>query len=113
MYRKGWRYYRDSILVWSLFILMVIMIGFALKQPMYWIDVLLLWAVRNPVQNAFAFAHPYRRFAWMPENKSNFREVTFPSRDGLTLFGRFVPSRNQATILILHPLGSSNDHMLI
>lgn len=113
MYRKGWRYYRDSLLVWSLFILMVITIGFALRQPMYWIAVLLLWAVRSPIQNAFAFAHPYRRFAWMSENKLNFREVTFPSRDGLTLFGRFVPSRNQATILILHPLGSSNDHMLI
>ena len=113
MYRKGWRYYRDSILAWSVFILMVITIAFALRQPMYWIAVLLLWAVRNPVQNAFAFAHPYRRFAWMPDHNLIFREVTFQSRDGLTLFGRFVRGRNQATILILHPLGSSNDQMLI
>ncbi|HLO16715.1 MAG TPA: alpha/beta fold hydrolase, partial [Anaerolineales bacterium] len=61
----------------------------------------------------FFFAHPFRRFGWMPENNLNFREVTFQSRDGLTLFGRFVPARNHATILLIHPLGSSNTNMLI
>jgi uncharacterized protein len=113
MYRKSWRYYRDSILLWSLFILMVITVGLALKQPVYWLVVLLLWAIRNPIRSAFYFAHPYRRFGWMPENNLNFREVTFKSRDGLTLFGRFVPGRNHATILLLHPLGSSDNNMLI
>jgi len=49
----------------------------------------------------------------MPENNFNFREVTFKSRDGLTLFGRFMPGRNHSTILLLHPLGSSNNNMLI
>jgi hypothetical protein len=113
MYRKGWRYYRDSIILWSLFLLMVITVGLALKQPIYWLAVLLLWGIRNPVRNAFTFAHPYRRFAWMPENNLNFRDITFKSRDGLTLFGRFIPGRNHATILLLHPLGSSNNNMLI
>ncbi len=113
MYRKSWRYYRDSILLWSLFILMVLTAGYALKQPIYWLVVLLIWFIRNPIRNAFFFAHPYRRFGWMPENHLNFRELTFKSRDGLTLFGRFVPARNQATILLIHPLGSSNNNMLI
>ena len=113
MYRKSWRYYRDSILLWSLFILMIVTAGLALKQPIYWIAVLLIWFVRNPIRNAFVFAHPYRRFVWMPENNLNLRELTFKSRDGLTLFGRFVPGRNHATILLIHPLGSSNDNMLI
>jgi len=113
MYRKSWRYYRDSILLWSLFILMLVTAGLALKQPIYWIAVLLIWFVRNPIRNAFVFAHPYRRFVWMPENNLNLRELTFKSRDGLTLFGRFVPGRNHATILLIHPLGSSNDNMLI
>ena len=49
----------------------------------------------------------------MPENHLNFRDITFKSRDGLTLFGRFIPGRNHATILLLHPLGSSNNNMLI
>jgi uncharacterized protein len=113
MYRKSWRYYRDSILLWSLFILMLVTAGLALKQPIYWIAVLLIWFVRNPIRNAFVFAHPYRRFVWMPQNNLNLRELTFISRDGLTLFGRFVPGRNHATILLIHPLGSSNDNMLI
>lgn len=113
MYRKNWRYYRDSIILWSLFILMLVTSGFALRQPIYWLAVLLLWAIRNPTRNAFIFAHPSRRLAWMPENNLNFREVTFKSRDGLTLFGRFMPGRNHSTILLLHPLGSSNNNMLI
>jgi hypothetical protein len=113
MYRKSWHYYRDSIIVWSLFILMLMTAGYALRHPVYWIAVLLIWLIRNPVRNAFFFAHPYRRIGWMPENNLNFRELTFKSRDGLTLFGRFLPARNHATILLIHPMGSSNNNMLI
>jgi uncharacterized protein len=113
MYRKGWRYYRDSLLLWSLFLLLLLTAGFALKDPVYWLAVLLIWALQNPTRKAFLFAHPYRRFGWMPEHTLNFREVTFKSRDGLTLFGRFVRSRNGATILLLHPLGSASKDMLL
>ena len=45
MYRKSWRYYRDSIILWSLFILMVVTVGLTLKQPIYWLAVLLLWGI--------------------------------------------------------------------
>ena len=113
MYRKSWRYYRDTILVWSLFLLAIVTTSYALEQPIYWLVVLLIWFLRSAIRSAFIFAHPYRRIDWMPQNNLNFRELTFPSRDGLTLFGRFMPSRNQATILLLHPLGSSNTNMLI
>lgn len=113
MYRKSWRYYRDSILLWSLFILILLTAAYALKAPAYWLAVLLIWSLRNPTRKAFLFAHPFRRFGWIPENNLNFREVTFKSRDGLTLFGRFVRSRNGATILLLHPLGSAGKDMLL
>ena len=113
MHRKSWRYYRDSILLWSLFFLIVLAAGYALKHPIYWLAVLLIWFLRNPTREAFFFAHPVRRFGWMPESNLNFREVTFRSRDGLTLFGRFVRSRNGATILLLHPLGSAGKDMLL
>ena len=113
MYRKSWRYYRDSLIVWSLFILMLVTAGYALRHPVYWIALLLLWSIRNPIRNAFFFAHPYRRIGWMAETNLNFRELTFKSRDGLTLFGRFLPARNHATILLVHPLGSSNNNMLL
>jgi fermentation-respiration switch protein FrsA (DUF1100 family) len=113
MYKKGWRYYRDSILLWSLFFLLLAAAGYALRHPVYWIVVLLLWAIRSPVRNAFSFAHPIRRFGWMPESRLHFQEVTFQSRDGLSLFGRFVRSINQATILLLHPLNSAGSNMLL
>ena len=113
MYRKTWRYHRDAILLWLLFFLMLGAAGYALSHPVYWIVVLLLWFIRTPVRSAFIFAHPYRRFAWMPESHLEFREITFKSKDGLTLFGRFLRSRNHATILLLHPLGSSNNGMLL
>ncbi len=113
MYRKGWRYYRDSALVWSLVILMLAAAAYALRHPAYWLVVLLLWAIRNPVRKAFIFAHPFRWLGWMPETNLNFQEITFKSHDGLTLFGRFVRSKNHATILLLHPLNSAGNRMLL
>lgn len=113
MYRKSWRYYRDSILFWTPFFLLLLSAGYALSHPPYWIVVLFLWFLRNPVRRAFNFAHPFRRFGWMEETHLQFREVTFESRDRLTLFGRFLPSRNGATILVLHGLGSASNNMLI
>jgi len=113
MYRKSWRYYRDSILLWLLFFLMLAAAGYALKHPLYWIAVLLLWSARNPIRDAFVFAHPFRGLGWMPESDLNFQEITFKSRDGLTLFGRFVRSKNHATILLLHPLGSASYKMVL
>jgi hypothetical protein len=113
MYRKGWRYYRDSILAWTPFFLLVGFAGYALSHPAYWIVVLLIWFLRNPVRMAFSFAHPSRRLGWMEKTPLQFREVTFHSRDGLTLFGRFLPGRNSATILLLHGLGGANNNMLL
>jgi pimeloyl-ACP methyl ester carboxylesterase len=113
MYKKGWRYYRDSLLLWLLFFLMLGVAGYALRRPVYWIVVLLIWAIRTPIRNAFIFAHPVRRIGWMPESPLNFQEITFQARDGLTLFGRFVRSKNRATLLLLHPLNSAGNKMLL
>lgn len=113
MYRKGWRYYRDSTLLWGLFFLLLALAGIALRQPVYWLAVVLLWLVRNPIRSAFLFAHPARRINWLPENALDFREVTFPSRDGLTLFGRYLRSKNHATIMLLHGLGATSSNMLM
>ncbi len=113
MYRKSWRYHRDSIILWSLFFLMLGVAAYALTHPIYWIAVLLIWYVRTPIRDAYVFAHPYRRIGWIPESNLDFREVTFQARDGLTLFGRFVRSKNRATILLLHPLNSASNNMLL
>jgi pimeloyl-ACP methyl ester carboxylesterase len=113
MYHKGWRYYRDSLLFWMPFFLLLLAAGYALRNPAFWPLVLLVWFLRNPVRNAFHFAHPPRRIPWMEKTALSFREVTFSARDGLTLFGRFLPGRNGATILLLHGLGGAGSSMLL
>ena len=113
MYRRSWRYYRNSFVFWVPFLLLLLSAGYALTHPAYWPFVLVFWFLRNPVRRAFSFAHPFRRFGWMQETQLEFREVTFKSRDGLTLFGRFFPGKNKATILLLHGLGQSNPSMLL
>jgi pimeloyl-ACP methyl ester carboxylesterase len=113
MYCKGWRYYRDSTLLWVTFFVFLGLCGYALRYPVYWIAALLFWVLRIPFRNAFYFTHPYRRSNWISETFLDFREVTFNSRDGLTLFGRFLPGKNHATIILLHGLGDTNSNMLI
>ena len=113
MYRRGWRYYRDSTLLWLSFCMILAAGGYALAHPPYWIVTLGLWLIRVPFRNAFVFAHPSRRLGWIEETHLKFRDLTFKSRDGLTLFGRFLPGRNGATILLLHGLGSANNDMLL
>lgn len=113
MYRKGWRYHRDATLMWVTFFVFLGLCGYALQHPVYWVAALAFWGLRVPFRNAFAVAHPYRRVGWIGETHLEFREVTFPSRDGLTLFGRFHPGRNHATILLVHGLGNANSSMLV
>ena len=113
MHRKSWRYYRDSTIAWLPFFLLILAAGYALQHPAYWLLVLLVLFIRNPVRKANYHAHPPRRIRWIEETALQFREVTFKSRDGLTLYGRFLPSRNKATILLLHGLGDSNQEMLL
>jgi uncharacterized protein len=112
MHRKSWRYYRDSSLVWLSFVLLLFSAGYALRNPIFWILVLLVWFIRAPLRKAFYHAHPAHRIRWMEDTPLQFREVTFKSSDELTLFGRFVPSRNKATLLLVHGLGQADQDML-
>jgi fermentation-respiration switch protein FrsA (DUF1100 family) len=112
MNRKSWRYYRDSSTVWLSFFLLLFLAGYALRNPAFWIAVLLIWLIRTPLRKAFHHAHPPRGINWLKETALQFREVTFKSSDGLTLFGRFLPGRNKATLLLVHDLGQANQDML-
>jgi uncharacterized protein len=112
MHRKGWRYYRDLTLVWITFFLLLFSAGYALRHPAYWTLVLLVWFIRTALRKAFYHAHPSRRINWLGATDLQFREVTFISSDGLTLFGRFVPGRNKGTILLAHDLGQAGQDML-
>jgi len=112
MHRKSWRYYRDSSIVWLSFFLLLFSAALALRSPIFWILVLLVWFLRSPLRRAFYHAHPPRRINWLEKTALQFREVTFKSHDGLTLFGRFVPSRNKATLILIHGLEQASRDML-
>jgi pimeloyl-ACP methyl ester carboxylesterase len=113
MYPKGWRYYRNLSLLIVLALLMIVTAIDAFSRPAFWILVLFIWAIQVPVRNAFFFAHPSRRLAFLHQTDLDFREITFQSRDGLALFGRFLPGKNRATILLLHGLGGTGADMLL
>jgi hypothetical protein len=68
--------------------------------------------LHQAVRSAFHFAHPWRRPAFLELQVEEFREVSFEGADGLRLFGRFVTSRNGATILMAHGLGSSGNNLV-
>ncbi len=112
MHRKSWHYYRDSTIVWASFFLLMFSAGYALRHPVSWMLVLLVWFIRSPLRRAFYHAHPPRRISWLEKTALQFREVTFKSRDGLTLFGRFFPGRHKTTILLVHDLGQAGQDML-
>jgi len=113
MYRKSWQYYLDSTLLWLSFFIVMATGAYALNHPTYWVLALSLWLIRLPFRNAFIFAHPIRQFDWIGEQHLELRDVTFKSRDGMTLFGRFHPGMNQATLLLLHGLGGASSNMLL
>ncbi|MFT3892623.1 MAG: alpha/beta fold hydrolase [Anaerolineales bacterium] len=110
---KSWRYYRNLLLFYIVMFLMLATAARALTRPSYWILTLLLVVVYNAVRSAFAAAHPWRRLSLVPEERTEFRNVTFPSSDGLSLFGRFMAGRNRATIILVHGLGSSSRDLLL
>lgn len=109
---RSWRYYRNLSLFYITMILLLVAGARALTQPVYWFVTAIFWMLHNAVRYAFSFAHPWRRFSLIDQDEPDFKEVTFKARDGLTLFGRFIPSRNQATIILTHRLSTSSHSMV-
>jgi pimeloyl-ACP methyl ester carboxylesterase len=110
---RSWRYIRNSFIFYFAMFAMLIAVVRALRQPVYWAAAVLLWWLYLAVRNAFSFAHPSRRFSFFQPDDAEFKSISFKSRDGLALFGRFIPSRNHATIILAHGLGMSGNDLII
>lgn len=110
---RGWRYIRNSFIFYFAMFAMITAAARAFKQPIFWVVTLILWWLYLATRNAFAFAHPSRKFSFLKPDDSEFKSIPFKSRDGLTLFGRFIPSRNRATIILVHGLGTSGNDLII
>jgi pimeloyl-ACP methyl ester carboxylesterase len=98
--KRGWRYWRN-LAVFALFALFAgWLVSFYLGHPFF---------------HSQGFAHPQRLAVCCvtPADRGlPYEEVTFPTRDGLTLHGWYLPSHNTATVMLLHPLASNRVAML-
>jgi|GEM_PF-676925 len=107
----GWRYYRNLALLLGLVVLLFIGVEIAWREPIHFLWVVPLLLLVRMAWISFHFAHPPRRRYFLPafpEYASlQYEKVTFPSRDGLTLFGWYLAGRKRAAILLLHGLGNA------
>ena len=63
--------------------------------------VVLLYVFVMPVAFAFVVTHKYREPIGPPPS-SAYRDVTFRASDGLRLSGWYAPSRNRASVIVVH-----------
>lgn len=110
---RSWRYYRDLLVYYLTLLLLLLAAVRALRQPIFWLAVALLWMLHQPVRTAFGFAHPWRHGSIHTAGLEDFKEVHFQSRDGLSLAALFTASRNRGTIIVAHGLGASGRDLTI
>ena len=107
----GWRYFRNLGLLLAAGIGCLFALSLAYRAPIHWLWVMPLFYLAYLIWSAFSFAHPHRMRYWMPigpDFASPVHEkVLFKSRDGLTLFGWYLPGRNQAAVILVHGIGGS------
>lgn len=72
--------------------------------------ILVLYFIVSPIYSAFFFIRPPRfriSFRQPSDLGLAFRSVTFTSSDGAELRGWFLPGRNEAAVILLHPHGAN------
>ena len=96
--KRGWRYYRNLLLFTlgsALFAFYVVLpIGFAAQD-----------ARRPPARFAVCCFTP-------ADLGLKYEDVTFPTRDGLTLSGWYIPSQNGAAIIAAHARNGNRTGMI-
>jgi pimeloyl-ACP methyl ester carboxylesterase len=89
----------------------------------YWLNLIvafflmfyLVLLVRGYFMEAPRWAHPPRDTACCTtpaDDGIRYEDVSFKTSDGLTLKGWYVPSRNGATVMLLHGLGGTRTSMI-
>ena len=105
------RHFRNLILLLVVGMGCLIALRLASSSPIHWLWALPLFYLAYLNWNAFFFVHPFRMRYWMlkgPDFASPvYEKVLFKSRDGLTLFGWYLPGRSDAVVVLVHGLGGS------
>lgn len=107
----SWRRLRNIALLIITALSLVLGFRAAHLAPLNWLWVLPLAYGAYVVWTSFWFTHPLRMRNWFPKGpvfaSPVHEKALFKSRDGLTLFGWFIPGRNRAAVILVHGLGSS------
>lgn len=107
----SWRRIRNIVLLLITALSLVLGFRAAHLAPLNWLWVLPLAYGAYVVWTSFWFAHPLRMRNWFPKGPAFASPVhekaLFKSRDGLTLFGWYIPGRNRAAVILVHGLGGS------
>jgi pimeloyl-ACP methyl ester carboxylesterase len=117
MTMQRWRYFRNILILFLAFGVGWFTLEHDLKNPLNWLWVAPVLYLDFIVIQTFASTHPFRRRYLVPASPSivglTYEKVLFKSRDGLTLFGWYVPNRNRASLILVHGLGSMGLDMMI
>ncbi len=115
---RSWRFYRN----WLIFTLMLVSFFVVIVQasrsfsPVYLVLALPAYFVGSSIFYAYRITHPRVRIALRQVTPGDaglsYEKVEFPSRDGLTLFGWYVPGKNRAAVILVHGAGGSGISMI-
>jgi len=118
--QRSWRFYRNWLFQFMVWVVWFVIALRAVRDPGAWwiylLVVLPLIPLSAGVFYAYRTTHPGGRFAMRRVTPADagmdFEAVEFPSRDGLTLFGWYIPSQNGAYILLVHDHGKKGISMI-
>ncbi|MBN1485804.1 MAG: alpha/beta fold hydrolase [Chloroflexia bacterium] len=116
--QRSWRFYRNWLIFMTTWLLLALAVWLSLQ--VHW-AIILIWALPayllcSSIFCAYRWAHPM--FYLPPPRISpallgiNAERVEFPSRDGLVLFGWFLPGRTRSAIILVHGLGGAAMDMI-
>jgi pimeloyl-ACP methyl ester carboxylesterase len=113
---RTWRYYRNWLIAAAAWLAVFFSAWQVYRawQNLLWTAPILLfcWLIIRE----FRYTHPRVSLMMLqttPEDAGlPYETVEFPSRDGLTLFGWFIPGWTDAGIIMVHGFGSRGIHLL-
>jgi pimeloyl-ACP methyl ester carboxylesterase len=92
---RGWRYWRNIVIA----VLAILLIG-----------LLSVFYIALPITYANGVARPHRApvCCTTPGDLGlEYKNVSFTTNDGLTLYGWYIPSQNRAVVIISHGIGGN------
>jgi uncharacterized protein len=117
---RSWRFYRNWLIHFVMWVVLVLIALRAARQPwplyIYVVLAYPIYLVASSIFFSYRITHPRGRFAMRrvtPDDAGMaYEKVEFPSQDGLTLFGWFMPGNSEATIILLHGHGGKGIAMI-